>query len=212
MNIFARIVTDDQRFYRMLSLELSSCGIALLNDADEVPDGEIFSIVDLDFYGDDISEFSADSRVIGFSRFCKDELVSTDECFAFLHRPFLMSELFSLIFSSEDVSLDAKQAMGKRSGRIAAISRKLHLTVDIDEKKAILGNEKINLTDTEYNILAHLCKKRGETVSREELAALLGSCDGNNVDVYICMLRRKIDNKFGMKFIYTIRGKGYALK
>ena len=31
-------------------------------------------------------------------------------------------------------------------------------------------------------------------------------------DVYICHLRRKIDNKLGLKLIYTIRGKGYMLK
>jgi len=57
-----------------------------------------------------------------------------------------------------------------------------------------------------------LYQNRGETVNRETIDMLLGADDSNMGDVYICHLRRKIDNKLGLKLIYTIRGKGYTLK
>ena len=50
------------------------------------------------------------------------------------------------------------------------------------------------------------------SVLREEIDAILSVDDGNMSDVYICHLRRKLDNKLGLKLIYTIRGKGYMLK
>jgi len=37
--------------------------------------------------------------------------------------------------------------------------------------------------------------------------------DKNNADnVYVSYLRKKLDDTFGVKMIYTIRGKGYMLK
>jgi DNA-binding response OmpR family regulator len=68
------------------------------------------------------------------------------------------------------------------------------------------------LSDNEYKVLSVLCENRGEAVPREEICSLLGVTDGNMGDVYICHLRRKIDNKLGLKLIYTVRGKGYMLK
>ena len=45
-----------------------------------------------------------------------------------------------------------------------------------------------------------------------ELSKLIGGASGNMCDVYICMLRKKIDDQFGVKLIYTVRGKGYMIK
>ena len=36
--------------------------------------------------------------------------------------------------------------------------------------------------------------------------------DTNVVDVYIRYLRAKIDERFGDKYIYTVRGVGYVIK
>jgi DNA-binding response OmpR family regulator len=71
---------------------------------------------------------------------------------------------------------------------------------------------RIPLSDNECKVLSTLCQNRGEIVEREKIYALLGADEGNMGDVYICHLRRKIDNKLGLKLIYTVRGKGYILK
>ncbi len=213
MNIFARIVTDDERLERMLSLELSACGITIITYSDEQSDGEIFTILDIDFYGEDISELSSDSKVIGFSRYDRSELSKPGgKYIAVLHRPFLMSELFSLIFEHEELCVSSQKAAENRYGKISFQEKKKRLSLDCDRRCALLGNDIISLTDSEYNILSCLYKMRGKTVTRDELSAQLTSGDGNNCEVYICMLRRKIDNRYGMKFIYTVRSKGYMLK
>ena len=80
------------------------------------------------------------------------------------------------------------------------------------DKAAIWGDRIIPLSDNEYKVLSLLCENRREVVERERIYAELGAEDGNMGDVYICHLRRKLDNKLGIKLIYTIRGKGYMLK
>jgi two-component system copper resistance phosphate regulon response regulator CusR len=64
----------------------------------------------------------------------------------------------------------------------------------------------------EYKVLSVLCENRGETVDRDRIYSILGAEEGNMGDVYICHLRKKIDNPLGIKLIYTVRGKGYMLK
>ena len=86
------------------------------------------------------------------------------------------------------------------------------LTVDQNSKNAIWGDEVIPLSDNEYKVLTLLYQNRGETVNRETIDMLLGADGSNMGDVYVCHLRKKIDNKLGLKLIYTIRGKGYTLK
>ncbi len=208
--LYATVITDDKRFERMLSLELSSRGVEILNgmDSDEAKQkhGKLFSIADLDFCGsDEISVLAQISDVIGFSRYYKNELKGAVEpCKVFLHRPFLIDELMSIIF-------EGAEAHKKRERTPSKLKKHSYLTVDEVERCAVFGNERIMLTDSEYRVLSLLCEKRGEAVSRDELSALLGSSDSNNCDVYICMLRRKIDNRLGLRLICTVRGKGYMI-
>ena len=211
VRLYVIVVTDDKRFERMLSLELSCRGVEILNGADtdrlKTKRGKTFSIVDLDFCGaDDIIDLARISDVIGFSRSYKNELKGVAElCRVFLHRPFLTDELISIIFEGVEVHRKKELAPSK-------LKNHRYLTVDEVERCAVFGNERIMLTDSEYKVLSLLCEKRGGAVSREELSRLLGTLDSNNCDVYICMLRRKIDNRLGLKLIHTVRGKGYMIQ
>lgn len=208
--LFATIITDDRRFERMLTLELSSRGVEIVHGVDinksDIKKRKLFSIVDLDFCRtDDVSELARESDVIGFSRSYKNELGSAAEsCRAFLHRPFLTDELISVLF-------DGVEVHKKRENAPLKMKKHSYLTVDEVERCAVFGNERIMLTDCEYKVLSLLCEKRGEAVSREDISDLLGTRDSNNCDVYICMLRRKIDNRLGLKLISTVRGKGYMI-
>ena len=73
----------------------------------------------------------------------------------------------------------------------------------------VFKNTVIDLSDNELRTLTLLCENSGKCVTREELSAHLGAKDGNMADVYICHLRRKLENPFGVKIIYTVRSKGY---
>ena len=207
---YARLITDDKRFERMLSLELSDRGVELLNAGNthftKLKAGKIFTVADLDICSiEEIEAYSSESTVIGFSRSYKNEIGDIlTHCSVFLHRPFLIDDLVSAIFGESDVPKrrTVMQAKGKEHR---------YLSVDEVEHCAVFGNERIMLSESEYKVLSLLCDRRGETVDREEISRLLGSSEGNISDVYICMLRRKIDNRLGLKLIFTVRGKGYMI-
>lgn len=69
----------------------------------------------------------------------------------------------------------------------------------------------ITLSDHERKILTRLCECSGEPVSREELNALLGASGGNIADVYVCRLRKKLEDIDGRRVIFTVRSKGYKI-
>ena len=218
MNLYAKIITDDKRFERMLALELSDRGVNVLDDigavAKIVSKKKFYTLVDLDFCSeDDIYGLASYSNVIGFSHAYQDvNNVTIASCYAVLHRPFLMDELFNVIFCEDKMPLKLRNKSDTKAGNIQIRQKKRYLKVDHESKKAVWGNNGIALSDSEYKVLSLLCDRRGETVTRREISALLGASGGNICDVYICMLRRKIDNRLGVKLIYTVRGQGYVLK
>lgn len=87
----------------------------------------------------------------------------------------------------------------------------------LDIKKKILYKDKreIRLTKTEYNILYFLMINKEIVNSREKILNEIWGYDYDGedkiVDVYINVLRKKIDNDED-KYIHTIRGFGYVLK
>ena len=79
------------------------------------------------------------------------------------------------------------------------------------EKAVVYKNKRIVLTESEWKVLDCLARSFGEAVSRETLRKLFDTEDGNITDVYICHLRRKLEDPFGRKIIRTLRSKGYML-
>ena len=76
--------------------------------------------------------------------------------------------------------------------------------------------EFVQLTKKEFSLLEYLLRNKRNVLSREQiLQAVWGydyNGDTNVVDVYIRYLRAKIDGRFQEKYIYTVRGIGYAVR
>ena len=72
-------------------------------------------------------------------------------------------------------------------------------------------NKKICLSASEMKVLVCLCSAKGVPVSREQINGLFDTDRGNIGDVYICHLRKKLEEPFSCKLIYTVRGKGYRI-
>ena len=67
----------------------------------------------------------------------------------------------------------------------------------------------------EFALLSLLVQKKGEPVSRAEILSSVFEDSGeatNVVDVYVNYLRRKIDSRFGVRLISTVRGYGYTIR
>jgi DNA-binding response OmpR family regulator len=96
-----------------------------------------------------------------------------------------------------------------------------HLEVDTARHTVRLGGELVQLTRTEFDVLAALLGARGRTVAKGDLAALLWpdhyryegrvtEADLRTVEVHVANVRRKLgDRSTNPRFVHTVRGLGY---
>ena len=207
----ARIVSDDSRFARMLEIELLAAGVEITDSPSSDSLGEVYYVIaDLDSCSaDDLMNFSQNSVLIGFSKESNDTVLEKSViCEDYFKRPFLIKDFLAL-FGENQINY---RRIDTDSHSKSANKKPTYLSVSEIDKAAVWGDIMIPLSDNEYKVLSLLCDHRYELVEREKIDYALGSRDGNMGAVYLCHLRRKIDNKLGVKLIYTIRGKGYMLK
>ena len=85
------------------------------------------------------------------------------------------------------------------------------LTIDLETKRLILGDKKIELTRKEYEIISLLAKTPGRIFSREEILRRIWESDvivtDRTVDVNMTRIRRKMD-EYG-SYIKNKPGFGY---
>ena len=77
------------------------------------------------------------------------------------------------------------------------------------------GDIEIALTPKEFAIVEYLMRRAGEVVPKRDVLAHVWDehydGDQNVVEVYVSMLRRKLDSPFNKHSIETVRGVGYRL-
>ena len=89
------------------------------------------------------------------------------------------------------------------------------LTLDCIRRKVTRAGENIDLAPKEFSILEYLMRNRGRPLSRTMIVENVWDMDydglTNIVDVYIRHLRSKIDDKYPVRLIHTVRGIGYVI-
>jgi len=92
------------------------------------------------------------------------------------------------------------------------------LELDPLTRTARRGDQPIDLTGREFELLDYLLRHQGQIVSREMLARDVwkepsrGTPLDNVIDVHITRLRKKIDHGLGPRLIHTVRGVGFLMK
>ena len=90
------------------------------------------------------------------------------------------------------------------------------LTLDTGAREATRGRRKISLTRTEYGLLELLMRRAGLVVARDYIMETLWGFDSpvesNTLDVFIRLLRGKIDRAGEARLIHTVRGVGYSIR
>ena len=123
----------------------------------------------------------------------------------YLPKPFDFDELLARV-----------RALIRRDKRYKAhILRLADLEIDTLTHAVTRGGAEITLTPREYTLLEALAMNAGRVVSRDTIQYRVWNNEesiSNNVDVYIGMLRRKIDADRTVKLIHTVHGVGYLLK
>ncbi|WP_158902231.1 heavy metal response regulator transcription factor [Burkholderia sp. L27(2015)] len=89
------------------------------------------------------------------------------------------------------------------------------LEIDSIRRRVKRAGVRIELTPREFSLLQLLARRRGEVMSRTQIASYVWDMnfdsDTNVVEVAVRRLRAKIDDAFPDKLIHTVRGVGYML-
>ena len=90
------------------------------------------------------------------------------------------------------------------------------LALEPDSRQVAVNGQRVELTRKEFDLLEYLLRNKGKVVTRDALLDHVWGFDfvgeTNAVDVYIRFLRAKIDEKFDLKLIRTVRGVGYVIE
>ena len=74
----------------------------------------------------------------------------------------------------------------------------------------------VHLTKKEFDLLHYMLKNKNIVLDRGTILNRIWGYDfsgeTNAVDVYVRHLRAKIEEPFGIKILYTVRGVGYVIK
>lgn len=142
-----------------------------------------------------------DDRVAGFEHGADD----------YLAKPFDPRELALRIRTILRRAAPAQPAAALPSGPIQLGER--WFDAERCELRGPEGTQR--LTGGEAALLTALARRAGEVLSREDIAAALGTPDAGerSVDVQVTRLRRKIEtDPREPRFLHTIRHKGYVLR
>jgi DNA-binding response OmpR family regulator len=120
-------------------------------------------------------------------------------------------------FNPRELLLRIRSVSGRTTGSNARSLALGALRIFPEELKATLGETTLELTSFEFRLLEALMLHAGESVTREQLAQVLGLGAGydpsvdRSLDVHVSNLRQKLERSSATKWIRTVRGVGYLL-
>jgi two-component system cell cycle response regulator CtrA len=90
------------------------------------------------------------------------------------------------------------------------------LSLDLSAKEVVVQGRSVHLTTKEYAILELLMMRRGSVLSKENfLDHLYGGMDEPDakiIDVFVCKLRKKLQEAGAANVIGTVWGRGYIVR
>lgn len=218
------VVEDEMKIARFLQLELMHEGydvVVAYNGQDGFKKGseEKFDLILLDLMLPGLSGIEVCRRIRSNSDVpiimltAKDDIsdkvtgldMGADD---YITKPFAIEEVFARI------RVALKRAK-KQTGESSVYQYK-GLRVNVDNYEVTYDDEKIILTKKEFSLLVYLLDNINVVVPREVILSKVWGYEyigeTNIVDVYISYIRTKIDQKYNVEIIKTIRGVGYIIR
>ncbi len=221
----AWVLCEDERLHRFFEIELAHLGLAVDHDPSPVR-APALVVADTDHHAVEAllsTEAIAACSLLGFGYTPVDIPAGRG---LHLRRPFslraleeaLRQLLVAPLTAQGDVSRETLSVPASPLTPVnepvrpasAAPPTDASLCLEEAHMAVTVGNFRVVFTPAEWAIFRCLYDRRGESVSHDDLSALLGG-GGNSVEVYICRLRRKLEKPLGRRMIATVRGKGYRL-
>lgn len=139
---------------------------------------------------------SVDDRVRGLSLGADDYLV----------KPFSFDELLARV----------RVLLRRKVAKPMAVYSVADLKVEPARLMARRGDEAVDLSVKEFQLLELLVRHRGEVLSRafisEQVWQMSFDSESNVIEVNVARLRKKIDDPYERKLIHTVKGRGYVLR
>ena len=130
----------------------------------------------------------------------------------YLTKPFAIEELLARI----RVALKKNKSAATGAGQTTSKLEVNGVVLDEDRHEVKVGDVEIELSNREFELIHILMKNRNIVMNRDRLITEVCGYDyigeTNIIDVYVRYIRTKIDDRFGIKFITTVRGAGYVIK
>lgn len=136
---------------------------------------------------------AVDDRLRGFDEGVDDYVV----------KPFVLAELVKRV-----------TAVLRRRGRVPSVVEIGDLVVDPESGSARRAGVALDLTATEFRLLAFLASNRGRTLTKTQILTQVWGydhVDPNLVEVHLSSLRKKME-AHGDRLVHTIRGLGYRVE
>ncbi len=125
----------------------------------------------------------------------------------YITKPFAIEELLARI------RVVFKKRSGQKQTRKFTVKG---VTMDTDRHEVTYNGEIVELNHREYELVRILMENKNIVLNREKLLDSVCGYDymgeTNIIDVYVRHIRSKLDDRFGIKFVTTVRGVGYAVK
>ncbi len=124
----------------------------------------------------------------------------------YLPKPFAFPELLARV----------RAQLRRDSVHRTRVIRLRDIEIDTAARRVTRSGTEIALTPREYTLLESLAAHEGQVMTREVILDRVwmdeGATGSNTVDVYINLLRRKIDAGAEHRLIQTVHGVGYVLR
>ena len=216
------IVEDEERIARFVELELRHEGYAVDKAADgrtglERMESGTYDLVLLDIMLPGLNGLevlrrarrTVDTPVIMLTArdTVMDKVTGLDMgAEDYITKPFEIEELLARI----RVRLRKTE---RRASRALEVGK---LSLDPDRHTVHYDGHPVELTHREFELLKILMENEGIVMARSTLMEQVWGYDymgeTNIVDVYMRYLRSKLDDAYGVKLLYTVRGVGYVLR
>ena len=104
-----------------------------------------------------------------------------------------------------------------RRGRAteSSVLRYDDLEIDLQKRSVRRGDQRIRLTAREFALLEFFMRHPEQVLTRTRIGEHVWDMnfdgDSNVIDVYVSMVRRKVDKGFAKRLIHTVIGSGYVL-
>ncbi len=217
------LVEDDTKIARFVELELAHEGYSVVKAFDgrqglELAEGGGFDLMLLDIMLPGLNGLEVLRRLRRASDMPVIMLTARDAVMDkvsgldsgaddYITKPFAIEELLARI------RVVFKKRSGQKQTRKFTVKG---VTMDTDRHEVTYNGEIVELNHREYELVRILMENKNIVLNREKLLDSVCGYDymgeTNIIDVYVRHIRSKLDDRFGIKFVTTVRGVGYAVK